>query len=90
MANCRSCKAEIIWALTEGAKREPLDAVPVPNGNIEITGKVKRHLEDGSIEETPTVRHLKKGEGDVLPGMEPPALYVSHFATCPDAKKWKG
>ncbi len=29
MSECSSCGAKIIWALTEGGKRMPLDAKPV-------------------------------------------------------------
>jgi len=31
---CRSCGAAIIWAKTAGGSSVPLDAEPVPNGNI--------------------------------------------------------
>jgi hypothetical protein len=35
MATCKSCGASIIWTTTAVAgKAQPLDAVPVPNGNI--------------------------------------------------------
>lgn len=84
---CGSCKAPVKWAINEGSgKREPLDVEPVDNGNIEIVGVSRRH-EDHGVVETPVIRHLKKGEVDVLPGFEVPDRYVSHFATCPYAKR---
>lgn len=30
MSTCRSCGAEILWAVTANGKRMPLDAQPVP------------------------------------------------------------
>jgi hypothetical protein len=33
-ATCKSCNAAILWAETPNGKRMPLDAQPVPNGNI--------------------------------------------------------
>lgn len=31
---CRSCDAEIVWAILPSGKAIPLDAQPVPDGNI--------------------------------------------------------
>ena len=37
---CRSCGAKIIWVKTEKGKDMPIDAEPVPDGNIVMsTGK---------------------------------------------------
>jgi hypothetical protein len=80
MAECKSCGAPIRWAWTDKDKRMPLDAEPSEKGNMEIIGYGTK---DGTTE--PIVRVLKKGEGDTLPGLEPPPRYISHFATCPDA-----
>lgn len=81
MASCSSCRAEIVWAVNEkSGKREPIDAGPVSNGNIEIVASG----EDDEGRSHVVIRHLK---GDELPlfGDAPPR-YISHFATCPDAK----
>lgn len=83
VTTCRSCGAKVIWAWTQKLKREPLDAAPVPEGNIEIIGT---HTDDDG-KTAPQVRHLKKGEGDTL--FEPPDRYVSHFYTCPDGPSWR-
>lgn len=54
----------------ESRRQMPIDAQPVPNGNIEpIPGR------------TDEVRVVKPE-----PEVE---RFVSHFATCPDAKGWK-
>jgi hypothetical protein len=75
MAECRTCHAAILWAVNaKSGKREPLDAEPREDGNIEI-------VEPGP--DGPLIRHLTGEElplfGEVAP------RYVSHFATCPDA-----
>lgn len=46
MPNCRSCGAEIIWAVTELGKRMPLDAEPAerPTGLFRI-----QREEDGAV-----------------------------------------
>ncbi len=36
MAKCNSCGAEIIWAHTASGKAIPLDAEPVPFGNLVV------------------------------------------------------
>lgn len=34
LARCRSCGANIYWVKTESGKSMPVDAMPVPDGNI--------------------------------------------------------
>ena len=34
MSACRSCGADVHWAITTGGKRMPVDAEPTPNGNL--------------------------------------------------------
>jgi len=84
LAHCRTCRAPIVWALTQKGNREPLDFEPVADGNIEVVDWTRTPEED---EWTPVVRHLKKGELDVLPGFDVPDRYKSHFATCSDPAK---
>lgn len=77
MAKCRSCDAEIVWAVSEAGKRMPLDAKPFPGGNVEMIGAdaagtpVARVLSPGAPNETGADRH------------------VSHFATCAQAGSWR-
>ncbi|HSS11799.1 MAG TPA: hypothetical protein VLL25_18065 [Acidimicrobiales bacterium] len=77
MAKCRSCRARIVWAVTENGKRIPLDEQTTSEGNLERTGQ----LDDG----TPIVRFLALHEA--IPTH--PDRYVSHFASCPDSGKWR-
>jgi hypothetical protein len=41
-AKCRSCDADIVWALTEADKRIPLDAAPAADGNLVLVDGVAR------------------------------------------------
>jgi hypothetical protein len=65
-----------VWAITEAGKRVPLDAEPVPDGNVLVIGE--RMGSPLVTVGTP-------------PGLlEPPGTrYVAHFATCPDAGEWR-
>ena len=68
--HCRSCGAPIIWALTKHDRRIPLDPIPVPDGNINI-----------SVDENGQTR----SEIVNAPLFSSAPLYVSHFVTCPNA-----
>ena len=34
MSQCKSCKAEVLWAVTKAGRAIPIDRVPVAHGNI--------------------------------------------------------
>jgi hypothetical protein len=36
VSRCRTCGADIQWALTTNGKRMPVDAEPTPEGNIRL------------------------------------------------------
>jgi hypothetical protein len=68
---CRSCGAEIWWAITPKKRRMPLDppgAHPEPNVDVWVSpdGILRTGVPDDGRPITPT---------------------TSHFATCPDADK---
>lgn len=67
---CRSCDAAIFWAVTERGRRIPIDVEPVANGNITLSD-FSDGLRATYLRKDETTRHDR---------------YVSHFATCPDAK----
>lgn len=76
-SKCRSCGALVLWVeMVPTGKKKPLDAVPTEQGTIERRrGKVS-----------------SKWFGRVVPSSERvpgSRLYVSHFATCPDAEHWR-
>lgn len=71
---CRSCGAEIVWVLTEKGHRMPIDPEPCPkNGNLEID-------DDG-------IASALRDDDIVRARFEGKALYLSHFATCPNAAR---
>lgn len=76
IANCRSCERRIIWVESDrSGKPMPLDPEPVPFGNIRVIerpgqNRVGRVL---TLDELALI-----DETDEL-------LYLSHFATCPNA-----
>lgn len=76
-AACRSCGAEIHWGRDAAGKRVPVDAAPREDGNL----AVQLQAAGGELH----VRTLRKD--GVLTVHEWRA--VSHFATCPDAQKWR-
>ena len=72
-SKCKTCGADIFWALTENGKPMPIDAVSTDNGNLECVwdhnGRVLAHVI------APLFLQMQT---------EAPR-YTSHFATCPDA-----
>lgn len=96
---CKSCGAELEWARTTEGHSIPLDRVPVPDGNIifdyEPTGAVdvpacssEQRPERRLVARVLTAVQLERMRADALPGLTP-KLYKSHFATCPDAAKYR-
>ncbi|WP_431976152.1 hypothetical protein [Micromonospora haikouensis] len=71
---CRSCPAEIIWAVTERGKRMPVDAEPAAGGNVQL---VEQH---GQL--TAVVVPAKRAFGRTT-------LRKSHLMTCPQANEWR-
>lgn len=74
MDHCRSCGAPIRWTISAKGRRLPIDPEPSPDGNITLEDR-------GQYREPRAVAHTVKAP-DVV-------YYISHFATCPDAKKWR-
>lgn len=71
---CKSCSAAIVWAKTSAGKLIPIDAAPAADGNIRLW------------------KGPSTGEWLALYRPKPPQgepLYKSHFATCPDAQKFR-
>lgn len=80
-AKCRSCGAEIIWAITTRGKRIPLNAEPTMKGNMVIVDDVIA-LEHGMS--TPPLARA------VSPMLEPGQVrYLPHHAVCPEANRWR-
>lgn len=73
---CRSCGRPIIWCfMVKSGKRMPVDAKPAEDGNVAID-----QIGDGPV--TAVVA------GPCSP-LFPEPRYTSHFATCPEAARWR-
>ena len=75
---CLSCGAAVVWTVTHKGRRMPVDAEPVEDGNIRL-----RRDGDRVVAEYPGKEH---------PGLfdeDDRARHVSHFATCPQAQRWR-
>ena len=80
MSQCKSCKAEIMWVTMErSGKKNPLDPVPVADGNIVI-------MSVSGIDRT--ARGIRADERQELID-KGALLYVSHFVSCPNSKLHK-
>lgn len=72
---CHSCYRPIIWAITERAKRMPVDAAPLAKGgNVELTWR------PGGAAPLAKVLNVTQQFGKT-------DLRTSHFATCPNAAR---
>lgn len=75
MANCRSCDAEMRWAISASSgKPIPLDVAPCDDGNLVVETK---HGESVARAATPDDKRLQRER------------FKSHFATCPQAATWR-
>jgi hypothetical protein len=85
LSRCRSCEEPIIWTITTNGKRMPVDAEPVVAARgFRIDETLLDEAQMGFNED-----ELRPGK-DVLATFitEPQPgelLYLSHFATCPNA-----
>lgn len=81
---CKSCSADIRWAVTVNGKKIPIDYAPVVKGNITLTER----------QGLPPIAVVLNAQGDAfLEALQPSAespRYTSHFATCPDAAAFRG
>jgi len=76
-ANCQSCRAAIIWATTASGKPGPFEKDD--DGIWTIVNGVARYVGGGK---------LRAPQGSLA--LEAPQhRYTSHFATCPDAARWR-
>jgi len=73
---CQSCGAPIIWTITAKNKRMPVDAEPDLEGLL-----VLDEGPDG------TVRSCVSSS--LLTSLFQEVRYTSHFATCPEAARWR-
>lgn len=81
-ARCRACGLEIVWAITDRGKRMPVDRTPaLPGvGNLVLFFDVDLfgHPIDDVQRVTAATPETKGG-----------TTWVSHFATCPEAARFR-
>lgn len=84
LSKCSACGAAIIWAVTDRGRKMPIDASPALPG---VGDQVLYFYLDAfgnlfdSVQRVMTADdELRKLGGDI---------WISHFATCPDAKKFR-
>lgn len=76
---CRSCGAQIVWGTNTATGRPaPIDAAPSERGNISCYPAA-----DG-----PRLVVLGAAKASAMRAAGQ-LLYLSHFATCPQAGKWR-
>lgn len=80
------------WVRTASGGRVPCD--PVPVRGLPFTGQPDegRKWAQGYTADGRNVRlYLAETDGAAIPEWKPTlTIQVSHFATCPNAKDWKG
>lgn len=76
---CSSCNARIIWTETVYGRRMPIDAAPVEDGNLRLELRAERN---GNT----IIAHYDQAS---LFNSDAWSRYVSHFATCKNAKEWR-
>lgn len=83
---CRSCRAPLLWAVTAAkGKAIPLDPDPHPDGNVELG----RRVETADGRSAPLAHVVDRRQEALFEEPSTPARYLSHFATCPDADRYR-
>lgn len=83
-AECKSCRRPIFWVRTTSGAKMPIDTVGALNGTIVIVDKYDpANPQADSRGNTKTAEVHNPGD----PRHAGLQRYVSHFATCPNAKQ---
>ena len=77
-STCRSCNRPIVWAVSNNGKNIPMDPEPVANGTHIMASSTR----DGRIH-FDIVAYNEQFHGTDA------KRYRSHFASCPDAAKFR-
>ncbi|WP_336792995.1 hypothetical protein [Gordonia malaquae] len=77
---CRSCRSEVIWGTDANTRSLTLiDADPSPNGNVSL------YVDDKGGAHFVVLNPLKAAAMRAAKQ----SLYLSHFASCPQAANWR-
>ena len=88
---CRGCNAKMLWTETERSKIMPVDPVPVEGGNVLLIARAG-NIPLSVVLTRDELAALATNNGiHVRFGMRHHArqLYVSHFVTCPQRKRFQ-
>lgn len=80
---CSSCNEQILWLLTERGEWAPVNPEPV-QAVVELSFAKKPGDIVGFLASGSSARGRPPSDGDVT---SPSPIYISHFATCPNAKQ---
>lgn len=79
MSHCKSCGADVFYVRSEHGKNLILNAMPdTERGNVRV-----QSAHDGQVG-----RVLNKQHAATVRATSMEALYLSHFATCPQSQSW--
>ena len=78
-AQCGTCDAALIWAVTANGKRTPVDATPDRAGNVVL-------VDQGPFDSPLALVIHTEYEQATAPV---DALHTSHFQTCAQASEWR-
>ena len=80
---CRSCQAPVVWAITaKTGSKIPLDPHTSPSGTIAVIGT-------SHVTGQPLAHVFTQADLALARAHGTPALFTSHFATCPQADAWR-
>lgn len=85
-AACRGCGKPIFFAYSERGHRCPMDVAPDPKGTYVLRDERGRRAGTGD-EDVYMVKASDEQRDGTLDPKEP--RYTSHFATCPDARRFR-
>lgn len=85
ITHCRDCGRDIVWARTNNGKPMPLEVPASDSGNVAALVPAQQRVGDDMALGLGTLAVVLAG--DVLDEARERGvrLYVSHFATCPNA-----
>lgn len=75
---CRTCGAGMIWTTTAARNDMPVNAAPDVDGTIKLTWGADKLTVHSKVVRGARILALLRG-----------SLHTSHFATCPQADRWR-
>ncbi len=81
---CVSCKAPVVWTVTEKGKPMPVDAEPAEHGTVLLSHRQVGQPPVALVKTREQIEELR-AQHERSPQVGPLRLFVSHFATCPNA-----